>query len=485
MTASGLATYTPAPGFSGTDSFVVTVTDNGTPPLPGTVTIPVTVQVPPPPPNRPPMPTAPGISTPQNTPGTSLVSPNDPDAGQTQTFSISTPPANGTATVTASGLATYTPAPGFSGADSFAVTVTDNGTPPLSGTVTIPVTVQVPPPPPNRPPVPTAPGISTPQNTPGTSTVSPNDPDAGQTQTFSISTPPANGTATVSASGLATYTPAPGFSGADSFAVTVTDNGTPPLSGTVTIPVTVLPNRPPQLDTPGAQSNAEGDVVGLQLNASDPDGNGLTFSASGLPFGLAINAATGFVSGTIASGAATSIPFNATVTVTDNGLPPLSASVSFPWSVTANMLLNTVRIISPAGPVSPGTTFPATVQVNTGTTNVVSYLFELTFNSDVVVIDSPPAPGIAQGSPLFEVPITNLGTPEAGRGTVKFAANNPTFTPANGVLTLATITFRVVGSPGTNSPLTLRFPPNGVLVDSNFQAIDVTFPAVNGPVTVN
>ena len=37
--------------------------------------------------------------------------------GQTQTFSISTPPANGTATVTASGLATYTPASGFSGTE--------------------------------------------------------------------------------------------------------------------------------------------------------------------------------------------------------------------------------------------------------------------------------------------------------------------------------------------------------------------------------
>ncbi|HEY5869889.1 MAG TPA: Ig-like domain-containing protein [Candidatus Tectomicrobia bacterium] len=479
VTVSGLATYTPAPGFSGADSFVVTVTDNGTPPLSGTVTIPVTVQAPP---NRAPGPTAPGISTPQNMPGTSLVSPNDPDAGQTQAFSISTPPANGTTTVTASGVATYTPAPGFSGTDSFAVTVTDNGTPPLSGTVTIPVTVQAPP---NRAPVPTAPAISTPQNTPGTSPVSPNDPDAGQLHTFSISTPPANGTVTVSASGLATYTPASGFSGADSFIVTVTDNGAPPLSGTVTIPVTVLPNRPPEPDTPGAQSNVEGDVIGLQINASDPDGNGLTFSASGLPFGLAINAVTGFVSGTIASGAAASIPFNTTVTVTDNGLPPLSTSVSFPWSVTPNVLLNTVRIISPAGPVSPGATFPATVQVNTGTTNVVSYLFELTFNSDVVVIDSPPAPGIAQGSPLFEVPITNLGTPEANRGTVRFAANNPTFTPANGVLTLATITFRVVGSPGMNSALTLRLPSNGLLVDSDFQAIDVTFPAVNGPVTVN
>ena len=382
--------------------------------------------------------------------------------------------------MTASGVATYTPAPGFSGPDSFAVTVTDNGTPPLSGTVTIPVTVQAPP---NRAPVPTAPGISTPQNMPGTSTVSPNDPDTSQTQTFSVSTPPAHGTATVTASGVATYTPAPGFSGPDSFAVTVTDNGTPPLSGTVTIPVTVLPNRPPVLANPGAQSNAEGDIVGLQLNASDPDGNVLTFSASGLPLGLNINAATGLVSGTIASDAASSVPLNVTVTVTDNGQPPLSASVSFPWNIAASIPVNTVRLVAPAGPVSPGTTFPATVQVNTGTTNVVSYFFDLIFNPSVVTVTN-----ITQGSPLFEVPITNLGTSAVGSGTVKFAANNPTFAPANGVLTLATITFQVVGSPGLSSSLTLQFPSDGsgFLVNDAFQAIDtevITF--VNDSVMVN
>src|SRR4029453_14253079 len=96
---------------------------------------------------------------------------------------------------------------------------------------------------------------------------------------------------------------------------------------------------------------------------------------------------------------------------------------------------------------------------------------------------------ITQGSPLFEVPIMNIGTPAAASGTVRFAANNPTFTPANGVLTLATITFHVIGSPGMTSPLKLQFPllstgGAGVLVDSNFQALGgITF--VNGAVTVN
>jgi hypothetical protein len=40
---SGLATYTPTPSYTGPDNFAVTVTDNGTPPLPGTVSIAVTV----------------------------------------------------------------------------------------------------------------------------------------------------------------------------------------------------------------------------------------------------------------------------------------------------------------------------------------------------------------------------------------------------------------------------------------------------------
>ena len=113
-----------------------------------------------------------------------------------------------------------------------------------------------------------------------------------------------------------------------------------------------------------------------------------------------------------------------------------------------------------------------------------SQLFELAFDPQVVMITN-----ITQGSPLFEVPIMNIGTLAADSGTVRLAANNPTFAPANGVLTLATITFHAIGSPGMTSPLKLQFPllstsGAGVLVDSTFQAIGgITF--VNGAVTVN
>ena len=95
--------------------------------------------------NTAPQPAAAAITTSTNTPGTSQISVNDSDVGQTFTFVLTTPPQNGTATVSAAGLVTFTPRAGFTGSDQLTVTVTDNGSPPLSGTVTISLTVQAPP----------------------------------------------------------------------------------------------------------------------------------------------------------------------------------------------------------------------------------------------------------------------------------------------------------------------------------------------------
>ncbi len=93
--------------------------------------------------NNPPAPTADPnpIITDENNSGTSQVSPNDPDAGDTHTYGIETQPKNGSASVDASGLATYTPNTNFSGSDSFVVRVTDNGG--LYGDVTIDAVVNI------------------------------------------------------------------------------------------------------------------------------------------------------------------------------------------------------------------------------------------------------------------------------------------------------------------------------------------------------
>ena len=313
------------------------------------------------------------------------------------------------------------------------------------------------------------------------------------TVTLGITIPPAHGIATLTNTGVVTYQPVANFNGSDRLVVTVvvsfTDNSSPALLlGTVPIQITVLPiNDAPVLTSPGNQTSQEGAAVALNIVASDVDSDSLSFSATNLPPGLSINVitpTTAVISGTIANGAATGSPYNVTVTVSDG---VATTSTSLLWTVLPLPVLvdpGTARIVSPAGPVQSGTSFSVPVVVNTGATHVLSYLFELAFDPQVVMVTS-----ITQGSPLFEVPIMNIGTLAADSGTVRFAANNPTFAPANGVLTLATITFHVIGSPGMTSPLKLQFPllstsGAGVLVDSTFQAIGgITF--VNGAVTVN
>jgi hypothetical protein len=67
----------------------------------------------------------------------------------------------------------------------------------------------------------------------------------------------------------------------------------------------------------------------LALVASDPDGDGLTYSASGLPPGLSINAASGLISGTLT--AASAGTYNVITTVSDGRLVDTQ---SFTWLIT-------------------------------------------------------------------------------------------------------------------------------------------------------
>ncbi|RPJ61327.1 MAG: hypothetical protein EHM23_07285, partial [Acidobacteria bacterium] len=115
-------------------------------------------------------------------------------------------------------------------------------------------------------------------------------------------------------------------------------NGNGGTSGDTTIakeqavPVAVVPppNQPPLVTSVASQSSTVGAVVSLQIQASDPDGNPLTYGATNLPPGLSINATTGLISGTVSSSASGAYSVN--VSVSDG---TTTVAAAFSWNIAA------------------------------------------------------------------------------------------------------------------------------------------------------
>jgi len=92
--------------------------------------------------------------------------------------------------------------------------------------------------------------------------------------------------------------------------------------------------RPPTVTNPGAQTAAEASALSLQIQASNPDGETLTYAAVGLPAGLGIDPDTGIISGTPDYSAAESGGGRYTTTVTVQDDAGHAVSQMFQWTVT-------------------------------------------------------------------------------------------------------------------------------------------------------
>ena len=229
---TGIITYTPNPGFSGTDSFTYTVADTvGFVSNEATVTVTTG--------NGTPVAVNDGYSADEGAtltiaaPGV-LSNDSDPN-NDPLTAVLNTMPAHGTLTLQPDGSLTYTPNPGFSGTDSFTYQADDGQT--LSNVATVTLSIN------GRPVA----GDDTATTTEGTAVgiaVLANDTDDGALNpaTVTVGMLPANGTTTVeSGTGVITYTPNSGFSGTDSFTYTVADTmGL--VSNAATVTITVLPS---------------------------------------------------------------------------------------------------------------------------------------------------------------------------------------------------------------------------------------------------
>ena len=158
------------------------------------------------------------------------------------------------------------------------------------------------------------------------------------TRTFVITQGPAHGTLSVDAgtpftSPSITYTPTNGYDGTDTFTYYAYDQGSDypqnrsAHSATVSLNV-ATPNQQPTLASIADQSSPLGATVALQLAGTDPDtADTLTYTATGLPSGLSIDAASGLISGT-----ADTLGTSAVVARVSDGVA--NASRSFTWTVT-------------------------------------------------------------------------------------------------------------------------------------------------------
>jgi serine protease len=149
------------------------------------------------------------------------------------------------------------------------------------------------------------------------------DSQSGQTLTYGATGLPAG--LSISSSGLISGKPT--ASGSTSVTVTATDTTGANGSATFTWTVNAASNKV-TVTSPGNQSSRVNRSLTLQIHATDSaTGQTLTYSATGLPTGLKINATTGAVSGT----PTVLGTFSAKVTATDT--TGASGSASFTWTI--------------------------------------------------------------------------------------------------------------------------------------------------------
>jgi hypothetical protein len=321
------ATYTPDADYNGSDSFTYVANDGWNDSVPATVTLTLN-----------PVPDAPvahagSDSGDEDNNVVMLLSATDAD-GDPLTYRVVAAPAHGSVEITIT-TAVYTPDANYNGGDSFTFTANDGTSDATPATMTLTVNAV------NDAPVAAARTGGGDEGSDITITLSATDVD-GDTLTYAQVAAPAHGSVSISGA-TATYTPATGYTGGDSFTYKANDGALDSATATVTLTVNpvISPNHAPVAAARTGSGN-EGSDITITLSATDVDGDALTYRlASGPSHGSVV------ISGTTATytpdsgysgsdsftytandGALDSAPATVTLMVNPAGTPTTSGSVA-------------------------------------------------------------------------------------------------------------------------------------------------------------
>ncbi|WP_448569339.1 tandem-95 repeat protein [Thalassotalea ganghwensis] len=261
-------TYTPAPNYNGSDSFVVTLSDGSGYTNNHSVAVSVNAVN-----DDPSVSIANSLTTSENTAQVLSFSYTDAD-GDTVTATEQTAPTNGSISISGTNI-TYTPNANYNGSDSFVVTLSDGNGYGTNHAVSVTVTSV------NQDPVITiANSLSTDEDTPAVLSFSYSDVD-GDTVTATQQTAPTNGSLSISGTNI-TYTPAPNYNGSDSFVVTLSDGSGYTNNHSVTVTVNAV-NDDPSVSIANSLTTSENTAQVLSFSYTDADGDTVTATEQTAP----------------------------------------------------------------------------------------------------------------------------------------------------------------------------------------------------------
>jgi flagellar hook capping protein FlgD/putative Ig domain-containing protein len=491
----GTGAFSWTPSANGTFPVTIRVTDNGTAALSDFEAISIVVSAAP---NQAPVLGAIGNKTVNEEVNLSFTATaTDPDAGQTLTFSLDAGAPAGATINGATGAFSWTPTEAQGpGPFPITVSVTDDGTPNISDSETITVTVNE---------VNVAPVLASIGNKAGTVgveltfTATATDADVPfNLLTFSLDAGAPAGATINGATGGFSWTP--GSAGTFPVTVRVTDDGTPSLDDfeVISIDVGGAANQAPVLDAIGNKTVNELTSLAFTATATDPDGGQtLSFSLdSPSPAGATIDASTGAFSWTpTETQGPVVIPI--TVRVTDNGSPALSDFESIAVAVLeVNQAPVLAAIGDKAGSVGVEVAFTATATDADIPANALAFSLDAgapagaTINATSGAFSWTPA---SAGSFPVTVRVTDDGTPalddfEVIAINVSAAANEPPVLAAIGNKTvneLENLAFTATATDpdqGQTLAFSLDSPvPAGATIDASTGAFSWTPTEAQGP----